>query len=93
MSGILDGGFDSQTLTDAADPLVIDWCIVITCQIVPDAAVALVRTLLVNLLHVSCDTSVLCGTGAEFPRAPLVITGSGDMEDSTQRFYRIPLFL
>ena len=44
MSGILDGGFDSQTLTDAADPLVIHRRIVITRQIVSDAAVALIRT-------------------------------------------------
>lgn len=93
MSGILDGGLDAQTLTNAADPLVIHRCIVITRQIVSDAPVALVRALQVNLLHVRCDASVLRGTGAEFPRAPLVITGSGDMEDSTQRFYRIPLFL
>ena len=93
MSGIFDGGFNSQALTDAADPLVVHRCIVITRQIVSDASVALVRALLVNFLHFRCDASVLRGTGAEFPRVPLVITGSGNMEDPTQRFYRIPLFL
>lgn len=93
MSGVFDGGFNSQTLTDAADPLVVHRCIVITRQIVSDASVTLIRTLLVNLLHLSRDASVLRGTRAEFPRVPLVITGSGNREEPTQRFYRIPLFL
>ena len=93
MPGILDGGFDSQTLADAANPLVIDRRIVIACQIVPDAAVALVRACSVALLHFICDALILYGAGAEPPRPPLIIASPGDMEYPTQRFYRITLFL
>ena len=93
MPDILDGGFDSQTLTDAADPLVIDRRIVITRQIVSNAAVTLVWACCVDFLYLICDAPVLYSAGAEFPRAPLVIASPGDMEYPAQCFHRITLFL
>ena len=40
-----------------------------------------------------CNAFVFRRTGAELSRMPLVITGSGNMEDLAQRFYRMPPFL
>lgn len=46
-----------------------------------------------DFLYLLCNAFVFRRTGAELSRMLLVITGSGNMDDLAQRFYRIPPFL
>ena len=77
MAGILDGGFDLQTLADTADPLVVHRGVIITLQIVPDAPVALIRTLSVDFLYHLCNALVLRHAGTDDTRTPAIIPCPG----------------
>lgn len=77
--GMLYYGLNPQTTANAQRPLIIDRCVVIPVQVVPNAAVALVRAFPVDLPHQPGNALVLSDTGPSFPRTPLIVTGPGDM--------------
>ena len=58
---------NNKERADAQRPLVIDRCVVIAIQVIPNAAVPLVRAFLMDLLHHLSDTLVLGNTGSGFP--------------------------
>lgn len=82
-----------QTKADAERPLVVHWCAVITRQIVPDTLAALVRALVVDLLHQSGQPPVFHCAGAGSAGTPLVIAGTGDMQRTARLCHGILLFL
>lgn len=71
---------DPQAAADAQRSLVIDRRMIILVQIVPNAAVSLVRTLPVDLLHQLGDMLILGDAVPGFPGAPPVVTGPGNMQ-------------
>ena len=91
-AGILDVRFDFQALADAPDPLIIDGSIIITCQIISDAAAALVRAFCVNFLHQFRNAPVFCCAGAGFAGTPPIVPCSGYTQDLTGFHHRVPAF-
>lgn len=78
--GVLYHGPNPQATADFQCPLVINWCVVIPIQLVPNAAVSLVRAFPVDLLHPPGDVLVLGSTDSGFPGAPLIVSGPGNMQ-------------
>ena len=86
--GMLYHGLNPQATADAQRPFVIDRCVVIPVQVVPNAAVALVRAFLVNLLHQPRNTLVLGDTNPGLPGAPPIVACPGNTERPACRLYR-----
>ena len=80
MWGMFYRRLNPKATADAQRPLVVDRRMVILIQIVPNAAVSLVRALLVDLLHQLGDALILGNAASGFSRAPLVVAGPGDMQ-------------
>ena len=70
---VLDRGLDARGTADAKDSLVVDVDVVVMAQLVVDPTIALIRALHVDLLHLFGKCLVLCGSGAQLARRPLVI--------------------
>ena len=92
MWGMFYRRLNPKAAADAQRPLIVDWRMVILVQIVPNAAVALVRALMVDLLHQLGDALVLSDAPPGFPGAPLVIAGPGDMQCTAGWPHRKSLF-
>ena len=69
-----------KAAADAQRPLVVDRRMVILVQIVPNAAVSLVRALPVDLLHQPGNTLILGNAAPGFSRVPLVVASPGNMQ-------------
>lgn len=63
---------------------------VIPLQIIPNAAVPLVRAFPMDPLHHLSDTLVLGNTGSSFPGTPLAVSSTEDMQRAARRAYGEP---
>jgi len=93
VAGILDGRFDILGPADSQHSLVIDMYVLIMVQLVVDPAVAHIRVLCVDLLDFLCQRLILCCPAAEFAGGPLVVSGTGDMEQLAAQLYGTAIFL
>lgn len=87
MWGMFYHRLNPKATADAQCPLIVDRRMVILVQIVPNAAVSLVRALPVDLLHQLGDALILGDAAPGFPGAPPVIAGPGDMQCTARRAY------
>lgn len=71
---------NSQAAADAQRSLIIDRCMVIPVQIIPNAAVPLVWAFPMNLFHQLGNALVLGDTHSGFPGAPLIVASPGNMQ-------------
>ena len=86
---VLDGGLDALGPADAKNALVVHMNMLIVPKVVIDAAVALIRTLHVDLLDPLCQLFVLHSPGALLPGRPAKVCGSGNMQQLTGCLNRI----
>ena len=80
---VLDGGFYALGTADTQDALIIDMNAVVVAQLVVDAAITLIRTLHVDLLHLFSELFILGFSAAQLAGRPLVICRSGNVQQFT----------
>ena len=88
LSDVLYRRADVQAPADTQGALVIDGCLMVARQVIPDAAVALVRALSVDLLHQAGDPLVFLRPRTQLARAPPVVPGPGDPQRPARRLHR-----
>jgi len=93
VAGVLDGRFDILGPADTQHPLIIDMNALIMAQLVVYPAVAHIRVLRVDLLDLLRQRLIFCCPVAEFASSPLVVSGTGDMEQLAAQFYGAAIFL
>lgn len=90
--GILDGGLNIPATADPKCLLVADTDAVKSIQIISDASVTFVRTLIVDLLGKLRNLLVLPLSARLLPRKPAVVGASGNVQNVTAGLYRITVF-
>ena len=76
---VLNCGFHILCPANSQNPLIVDMETVIMTQIVIDPAISLVRAFYVDFLHCFCNLFILCGSYAQLPGIPLVVSRTRDM--------------
>lgn len=89
LRSILYTGMNLQLSVDIQDPFVINLDVTIYCKLITDSAVSHIRMLVVNLPNFSGDLLILKLMSALRAFKPSVISGSRDVQISTQLINRI----
>lgn len=84
-------GLDAKGLADAQNAFFVDANAMIVQQIVPQPAVALIRTLLVDILDQLRKIHILGGSGTQLAGRPLVIGSAGNVQYFAGHFNGIAL--
>lgn len=92
MIRVLNRRLNALRPANPQNTLFIDVHAMIACQLIKNAAIALVRRFLVNLLNDLCNLCVCSGAIADAPGCPPVIGRSGNVKNPACSLNRVSKF-